>query len=125
LILHIPQVDLEEPFGVIGLNDPHEFEVLDVIEVTRKQVYVQLRATFEAMVYAYVAKSEAYGIEEVSAFTVTDWDWNEHYAEVEATLDIEVLLGLTFDRENGDVLSIEVDGASNVTPENGSDLEHE
>jgi hypothetical protein len=54
----------------------------------------------------------AVGISEESDLYVTDIDWNEHYAGVGANLELVVSFEATYDREEQDIVSLEVKEAT-------------
>jgi hypothetical protein len=83
---------------------------LDVLALDGNNVYIEFVAVYEATVYACVFKSSA-SIDDLARFRVSDWGWNEHYAEVEAPAVLEVTFGMTFDLEAKTVVSFEVRSA--------------
>jgi hypothetical protein len=107
------EVLLEQPFGVTDLGDPKEIKLRDVLGLEGDRVYIEFTAEFDATAFAYVFKSEAVGIRQDSDFSVSDWGWNEHYAEVEGSVTLETVFGLTFERKSKKVVSFEVKSARN------------
>lgn len=106
---------LEEPFGVSGLSEkPRAIDVLDVLALDGNNVYVEFVAEYEATAFAYVFKSSAASINDLSRFQVSDADWNEHYAEVEGEVILEVTIGMTFDPSLKTVSSFEVGSAEDI-----------
>lgn len=117
LELEFRGIDIDEPFGVSGLYDPGEIQVVDVIELEGGDLYVELNVEYEADIYAYVFKSDAYGLNDDSPVQVSDWNWNESYAEVSGTPTLEVSIQLTFDPKNPDEVNLEVTSAHNESDE--------
>jgi hypothetical protein len=114
LALDSPDGVLEEPFGVSELSErPTSVRILDVLALDGNNVYIEFVAEYEGTAFAYVFKSSAASLNELSGFHVCDWNWNEHYAEVEGSVVLEVVFGMTFDRSSKTVLSFEVRSAEN------------
>jgi hypothetical protein len=95
LNLEFAGIDLEQPFGVDGLYDAGDAEIVDVIELDGGDIYIELNVEYEANIYAYVFKSDAYGLDDNSPVHVSDWNWNESYAEVSGTVTLDVSIELT------------------------------
>jgi hypothetical protein len=51
---------------------------------------VECTALYSCTINGYMFKSEAVALPEESPIHVADWNWNEHYAEVEFTENSEV-----------------------------------
>lgn len=114
LQLEVAHLDVDEPYGVSGLYDPDEIVVADVIELSDGELYVDLRVQYEADVYAYVYKSDAYILADGHEFPleVSDWDWNESYVEVSGTIGLDVSIEITFKPESKEEPMLEVREAS-------------
>jgi hypothetical protein len=108
LRISIPGVRLEEPVGVSTLGEPSEIRIDDVLELNASEVYIEFHADYEANVYGFVTHFDAFNLDEDSGVSVTDMDWSEHYAEVEASVNLEVRFSAIYDREENDVVSLEV-----------------
>jgi hypothetical protein len=107
LRIKIPGVRLEEPIGVSSLGDPSDIAIDDVLELNPREVYIEFRANYEANIFGFVTHFDAFNLHEDSGVSVTDMDWNEQYAEVEATVSLEVRFAAIYDREENDVTSLE------------------
>jgi len=108
LQIRIPGVRLEEPIGVSSLGDPSVIQIDQVLELNAEEVYIEFHTVYEANIFGFLLRVDAYGLEEDSDVSVTDIDWNGHYAEVEATVNLEVRLGAIYDRDEKDIVSLEV-----------------
>lgn len=92
------------PFGVE--LDPESVYVTDFtierIEVNHAyrigdEIVVEASVFGEALVDVIVYKAEAYALDDDSPIVIHDWDYNDHYAEGEAYLQLDVVLETTVD----------------------------
>lgn len=83
--------DIEAPYYIEEYHSPEDIEVEEVYR-TQDDVIVECTATFACTIEGYVFKSEAYNLQEQELVAVTDWNWNESYAEVEFSGDVSVKL---------------------------------
>jgi len=81
--------DIEEPFYIASYDSPRDIRVAEVYGA-QEEVMVECTALYSCTVNGYMFHSEAAALPEESAIHVTDWNWNEHYAEVEFTENVEV-----------------------------------
>jgi hypothetical protein len=125
LWLEFPNVDLDEPYGISGLYDADEIEVKDVIELSDGELYIEIGVQYEADVFAYIYKSDVYSLRDDFPLEVTDWDWNEHYAEVTGTITLSLSIEIMFNPKSKRITSFEVREARNrpeTDPNDGEPL---
>jgi hypothetical protein len=108
LTVDIPGINLEEPIGVSSLGDPTDLHILDVLEVGGGEYFVELQATYHVGLFAYLPKSDVYNLPEDSRVSVSDWDHNKHYAEVEVSTELLVTFEMTFDLELNIIVSFSI-----------------
>jgi hypothetical protein len=114
--------NVEGPYYISTFGGPENIEVAEVYGLPG-ELLVECAATYECSVEGYVNKWDAH---DNDSWVVTDFEWNEHYAEVEFQRDIRVrfLVGLK-KTERGDPeervgyepTSIEVQEVEDATPE--------
>lgn len=104
-------IHLEEPIGLNSLGRPSKIKILDVLELGPEAIYVEFYAVYEAEIFGYVSKFDAYNLEDESKLYITDANWNDHYAEVGAEVDLDVEMVVTFNPTEGVFLSFEVQKA--------------
>jgi hypothetical protein len=61
------------------------------------QIAVEASVFGEAVMDVIVFKADAYGLADDSPIEIHDWDYNDHYAEGEARLRLEVVLETAVD----------------------------
>ena len=75
--------DIESPYYIQEYQPPEDIQVEDVYR-TQDDIIVECNAQYDCTIEGFVFKSDAYDLEERDVgVRVTDWNWNEHYAEVE------------------------------------------
>ncbi len=89
-------------------EEPSDLVIDDVLELDGREVYIEFHCVYEAEIFGFLFKTDAYSLSEDSDIYVTDMDWNDHYAEVGANVELEVRFGAIYDREENDVVSLEV-----------------
>ena len=88
---------IEEPYHIDDFSEPEEIQVDEVFRA-QDDVIVECSVQYRCAITGYVYHAEA--ISENEFFEVTDWNWNEHYAEVQfsATVETKTLVRLSEER---------------------------
>jgi hypothetical protein len=97
----------EEPFRP-HLWDVVDLDVGDVRRVGQKTLNVGVEVTAKVLMNFYMHKGEAIGLDEELGIWVSDWDWNEHYAEGEMEIKVRFLVSLALDEVDTEASSYEV-----------------
>jgi len=104
-----------EGVEITMLDGPLEIEVGDVYELNDKQAYIEFSGIYEADIDAYLRKTDVLGLDKTDRVNVTDWDWNEQYAEVGASVILKVEFGLTYNQIKKRVVGFEVKDAAVIS----------
>jgi hypothetical protein len=100
---------LEEPIGVSSMNEePSHIDIDDVLELNDHEIYLEFRAVYNADIFGFLFRTDAFGLGDGSDIYVTDIDRNNHYAEVGVNLELEVRFGAIYDRDEKEFVTLEV-----------------
>ena len=88
---------IEEPYHIDDFSEPEDIQVDEVFRA-QDDVIVECSVQYPCAITGYVYHAEA--ISDNEFFEVTDWNWNEHYAEVQfsATVETKILVRLSEER---------------------------
>ena len=102
------QIDYIEISDII---DVIEFKVLDVYQIENKKILVDLNLILEVELDLFIFKPGAYWIldDEISWISISNFDWNEHYALGHAYVSLPVSLSIIINTEKGKIESYQAD----------------
>lgn len=114
LRIRIPDaLRLEEPIRVSSMNEePSSIEIDDVLELSDHEIYIEFHAVYNADVFGFLSRTDAFNLSEDSNIYVTDIGWSNQSAQVGIKLDLEVQFGGIYDRDEKDLVSLEVRAAT-------------
>jgi len=94
------------------LNAPDQVEIIEaiVLEGDEDRVFVSFTARCEMGIDAFVFRADIYNIEDDYPLEVCDYEWNEHYAWVQLTTEVEVNISVTFNIPESAGKELEVTG---------------
>lgn len=111
-------IKYEEPFSLYEIDievsdifNVIEFEVLDVYFIEKEKILVDLNLILELELELFIFKPDAYRIlnDKSSWISISNFDWNKHYALGYAYISLPVFLSIIINTENGEVESFQVD----------------
>lgn len=105
--------EFENP-TVSGVYDPYDIEVTDVRRLSSGEFLVETEANVECEFDFFVFKADLYAMDLEEAASVSDYDWNRHYAAASATKEVNIVVYLTFDAGSGEVTSMEMQSITQV-----------
>ena len=88
-----------------------------MFELGDEKIYIEFEATYDAEMYAFLWKTDAYLLDEHAEVRVTDWDWNDHYTEVEVSTNLRIRFVLVWDSHLNEVASLVVESAETIINE--------
>ncbi|MFH0768043.1 MAG: hypothetical protein V1932_00555, partial [Chloroflexota bacterium] len=95
------------------IEDP-EITVEEVEAIDENAIYIAAKAIADVVFDVFIFKQDYYIIEHEYPLEVQDSDWNEDYVWAYFTVNIPVNFSITFDVENKNVDTFEVDGFDEV-----------
>jgi len=109
-LLKLKRYDLqrvEEPIGISSMDEkPTDLHLGDVLEFMGQDVYLEFTAEYEAELFGYLQRVDAYHIHEDSALYVTNWDWDEFdlYVPVSAYVTLQITFRAVLDLKRNKIV---------------------
>jgi hypothetical protein len=100
--------DIDEPITVEWIETPESFGIDNVFELDTNRILIDISFLTDVRADFFVFKSDYYTMPDDIPIGIMEWDWNDHYAWMTATLKVPISLSLTFNLEEDEVEDYEV-----------------
>lgn len=100
--------DIDEPITIEWIETPDSFTIDNVFELDANKILIDLSFIADVRTDFFIFKSDFYTMPDDLPIGIMEWDWNDHYAWMTATLRVPISLSLTFNVKDEQVEDFEV-----------------